>query len=181
MLATAGPGDMPHAGPSPPHRLADDDSRTRARALLDGAPHGALATEAIGPAAGDAGGRLWLPGRGMGMLLSALADHTGVLRREPGCALLLGDVPRRGDPLTHPRITLRGQAVMAKNKADLRAVWLAARPKATLYYDLPDFAVWYLAPTEALLVAGFGRAHRFSRAYLDLYRLPDGPDRKEQS
>lgn len=156
-----------------PHRPADDEALATARALLGDATHGALATLPAGGPLVTRAGVLWLPGRGMGMLLSGLSDHTRALHGDPACALLLGEAPPRGDPLTHPRITLRGAAAVA-DKAALRDAWLAARPKARLYLDLPDFAIWCLEPREALLVAGFGRAHRLSPEDLG---LPPAPPR----
>lgn len=144
-----------------PYRPIDEDARRQARALLASVRHGALATmTAEGPSVSRAG-VLWLPGRGIGMLLSDLSDHARALRADAACAILVGDVPDRGDPLTHPRITLRGRATML-DKAALRDIWLAARPKATLYMDFTDFAIWCLIPVDALLNAGFGKAYRLT-------------------
>ncbi len=142
-----------------PHRPADDEARATARALLAASAHGALGTLADGAPMVTRAAVLWREVEGLGMLLSDLSDHAVALRADPACSVLLGDVPPRGDPLTHARLTLRGRAEVA-DKAEWRGAWLAARPKAGLYYDFTDFAVWRLRVAEALLVAGFGRAHR---------------------
>lgn len=149
------------------HRPADEDARRRATALLADATYGALGTLADGAPLVTRAGVLWLPGQGMGMLLSDLSDHARALRAEPACALLVGEAPARGDPLAHPRLTLRGAAAIADKDA-ARDAWLVARPKTRLYYDLPDFALWCLVPSTALLVAGFGRAHRLAPGDLGL-------------
>ena len=148
------------------HRPVDAAARAEAALLLD-ATHGALGTVLDGAPLVTRVGVLWLPGRGMGMLLSGLADHARALAAEPACALLLGEPGGRGDPLTHPRLTLRGAADRL-DKGAVRDAWLGERPKATLYFDLPDFAVWCLVPASALLVAGFGRAHRLGPSDLGL-------------
>lgn len=141
-----------------PYRPVDEDARTRVRVLLEAASHAALGTVANGAPMVTRAAVLWRPDRGMGLLLSDLSDHARALRADPACALMLGDVPARGDPMTHPRLTLRGRAEVA-DKAAWRSDWLAARPKARLYYDFADFVVWRLAVADGLLVAGFGRAH----------------------
>ena len=143
-----------------PYRPVDDAARATAAALL-AATHGALGTLAGGAPLVTRAAVLWRPGAGMGMLLSDLSDHARALRLEPACALMLGEPGPRGDPLTHPRLTLRGHATLA-DKAAWRDAWLAARPKAALYFDFEDFAVWRVDLADALLVAGFGRAHRLA-------------------
>lgn len=94
-------------------------------------------------------------------LISGLTAHAPALRHNPDCALLLGDVGERGDPLTHPRLMIQAQAEFADaaERPTLRDHWLKGHPKAALYVDLPDFAFVRLRPVSALLNAGFGRAH----------------------
>lgn len=97
-------------------------------------------------------------------LVSALAEHAGALRANPACALLLGEVGARGDPLTHPRLMLRARAAFVgaddPSRAGLRALWLKEHPKAALYIDFADFALVRLQPVSAVLNAGFGKAFR---------------------
>jgi putative heme iron utilization protein len=138
------------APPNDPHRPPTPEAVALSRALLSGAAHAALATVEHGRPLVTRIGCLWLPGAGMGMLLSDLSDHSRALAADPSCALLVGDPGGKGDPLTHPRLTLRG----------------TARPKATLYYDFTDFRLLALVPDEALLNGGFGKAHRLAPADL---------------
>jgi putative heme iron utilization protein len=103
-------------------------------------------------------------------LISALAPHFRALRTNPDCALMLGEVGEKGDPLTHPRLMVQARASFVApddpNRPALRARWLARNPKAQVYIDLPDFAFVRLIPSSALLNGGFGRAHRISAADL---------------
>jgi hypothetical protein len=103
-------------------------------------------------------------------LISGLAPHFRALKTHPDCALMLGDVGPKGDPMTHPRLMIRARAEFlpadAPGRADLRARWLARTPKATVYIDLPDFAFVRLVPQSALMNAGFGRAFRLTAADL---------------
>ena len=102
------------------------------------------------------------PEAGLLTLVSGLAPHFRALRDRPDCALMLGEVGDKGDPLTHPRLMLRARAsfVLPDDPArpGLRARWLERNPKAQAYIDLPDFAFVRLTPTSALLNGGFARA-----------------------
>lgn len=102
------------------------------------------------------------PEAGMLTLVSGLAPHFRALRDRADCALMLGDVGDRGDPLTHPRLMIRARAsfVVPDDPArpGLRDRWLQRNPKAQVYIDLPDFAFVRLTPTSALLNGGFARA-----------------------
>jgi putative heme iron utilization protein len=153
------------APPNDPHRPPTPEAVALSRALLSGAAHAALATVEHGRPLVTRIGCLWLPGAGMGMLLSDLSDHSRALAADPSCALLVGEPGGKGDPLTHPRLTLRGTA-RPLDKGAHRDDWLAARPKATLYYDFTDFRLLALVPDEALLNGGFGKAHRLAPADL---------------
>ena len=153
-----------------PFRPLDDAARAALSACL-AAPHGALATLAA-----DGAPRLsrvavlWLPGTGATLLLSDLSDHARALAADPRASLLLGEPGPKGDPLAHPRLTLSGRAAPA-DKTALAPAWARARPKTRLYLDFADFRIWRLDPTEGLLNAGFGRAHRVAPA--DLASLTD--------
>ncbi|MEM7642392.1 MAG: pyridoxamine 5'-phosphate oxidase family protein [Pseudomonadota bacterium] len=148
-----------------PHNPVTAEARALALSLLEPATFAALATTYAGGPMVTRIGCLWLPGQGMGMLVSDLSDHSRALAADPTCALLVGEPGERGDPLTHPRITLRGTARQI-DKAAHRELWLSARPKATLYYDFTDFRLLAVAPDEALLNGGFGRAFRLTAADL---------------
>lgn len=99
---------------------------------------------------------------GLLTLVSGLAPHFRALRDRPDCALLLGEIGDRGDPLTHPRLMIRARAsfVLLDDPArpGIRTRWLQRNPRATVYIDLPDFAFVRLTPVSALLNGGFARA-----------------------
>lgn len=146
-----------------PIQPADAEAIAMARDLL-GLGHAALAW--TDPDTGTAGiSRIAFardPEAGLLTLVSGLAPHFRALRDRPDCALMLGEVGEKGDPLTHPRLMIRARAsfVVADDpaRAGIRARWLERNPKAGIYIDLPDFAFVRLTPLSALLNAGFARA-----------------------
>lgn len=157
-----------------PIRPADEEARALARELLEHARHGALGV--IDPQSGapfvtriavarDADGTPLT-------LISALAQHTAALRSDPRASLLLGEPGPRGDPLTHPRITLAATArFLPRPSAEhdaARARYLAQQPKAKLYIDFADFSLLRLEVCSAFLNAGFGKAYALTPADLGL-------------
>ncbi|MEL6640783.1 MAG: pyridoxamine 5'-phosphate oxidase family protein [Pseudomonadota bacterium] len=97
------------------------------------------------------------------MLISTLSIHTKALKTNPNCALLVGEPGDKGDPLTHPRLTLSGRATLT-DKAAQRDAWLAAIPRAKLYFDFADFQMYRLTPTAIDFNGGFGQAFRLTPA-----------------
>ena len=101
------------------------------------------------------------------VLVSDLSHHTKALRADPRCSLLLGEPGPKGDPLTHPRVTLFAHTARVERNTPehmpLRDAWLAAHPKAALYIDFGDFAFWRLDPVRADLNGGFGKAYALTR------------------
>ena len=106
------------------------------------------------------------------LLLSQLSAHTRNLEADPRASLLLA-AGGRGDPLAHPRLTLTG-TVAATEAPRARARFLARQPKAALYADFPDFAVYRLALGAGHLNGGFARAATLTAAEL----ATDGPARE---
>ena len=154
-----------------PIRPTDSDARALARRLIAEARFGALAV--VHPDTGlphvtriavgldEAGQPL--------TLISSLSLHTRALQAEPRASLLLGEPGPKGDPLTHPRLTLDVAAAFVPRGPDhdsLRARWLTQHPKAALYIDFADFAFARLAPSGAALNGGFGKAYVLSAADL---------------
>ncbi len=148
-----------------PIRPTDDQARRLARDLIGGASHGALGVlepETGAPmvtriaVARDAGG---LPMT----LVSELSHHTRALLANPACSLLLGEPGPKGDPLTHPRLTLQASAQFVPRGSpahrELRALFLEQQPKAKLYIDFGDFRLVRLTPVQAYLNGGFGKAY----------------------
>lgn len=148
-----------------PIRPTDDDARALARRLIVEARHGALGT--LDPATGaPVVTRIAVGTTPEGTpltLISILSAHTRALRTDPRCALLVGEPGVRGDPLTHPRLTLHCTArfVSSQDSAHgrLRDHYLAGHPKAALYADFADFSFVVLEPRRASLNGGFGKAY----------------------
>lgn len=103
-------------------------------------------------------------------LISDLSLHTSALRENPNCSLLVGEPEDKGDPLTHPRVTLQATAqFIARDqaiKAGLRAHYLTTHPKSKLYIDFADFNFVTFDILSADLNGGFGKA--FSLTAQDL-------------
>ena len=160
---------MPDAAPGP-LRPTDDDARAQARDLIDTARFAALGVLADGVPMVS---RVALATDACGTpvsLISDLALHTAALRATPACSLLLGEPGAKGDPLTHPRLTLQVRAeFIARDSADhprLRARYLDLRPKSALYLDFADFNFVRFVPVAAMLNGGVGRAFHLTPADL---------------
>lgn len=151
--------------PADPIRPTDDKARALARGLIADADSAALGViepstrtpmvTRIAMARDETG----LPMT----LVSDLSLHTRALAENPACSLLLGQPGAKGDPLTHPRLTLQCSARFADRGGEmhnrLRALYLAQQPKAKLYVDFGDFRLLRFAVTRAFLNGGFGKAY----------------------
>jgi heme iron utilization protein len=143
----------------------------QARAMLQAARHAALSWIDPSGAPGISRIALGLDAAGAPVtLVSDLTQHAPALRAQPLCALMVGEVGARGDPLTHPRLMIRARASFIETddpaRAGLRAKWLDDHPKSKLYVDFADFRFLRFEVISALLNAGFGRAHPLSAADL---------------
>ena len=144
-------------------RDTDEEARRLARRLIRGARFGAIGV--LEPGTGFPFTSRVLTGTDIDgtplILVSALSVHTGALAADPRASLLFGE-PGKGDPLAHPRITVRTRAQrVARDDPDharLRARFIARHPKAALYADFPDFAFFRMVPESASLNGGFGKA-----------------------
>lgn len=150
-----------------PIRPTDDAARTLAQSLVKDARFAALGV--LDPThGGPVVTRIALvPGPdGLPLsLISTLSTHTTALAANPLCSLLIGEPGPKGDPLTHPRLTVQARAVAA-DKAALRDHYLLHYPKAHLYYDFTDFQLTRFNPESAFLNGGFGKAFHLSAADL---------------
>lgn len=151
--------------PTDPIRPTDDQARELARGLIAAASFASL-----GVAEPDTGApmvtRIAVARDDSGLpmsLVSDLSQHTRALEANPACSLLLGEPGPKGDPLTHPRLTLQCTARFVDRASDthtnLRARYLAQLPKARLYIDFGDFRLLRFAVTKAYLNGGFGKAY----------------------
>ncbi|SLN35013.1 hypothetical protein PSA7680_01659 [Pseudoruegeria aquimaris] len=157
-----------------PIRPTDDDARALARQLLDGARFAALAViepETAMPMAT----RIALATTPEGApltLVSTLSGHTAALAANPAASLLVGEPGTKGDPLTHPRLTLQCEARFLEGPAasheEMRRHYLQAHPKAKLYIDFADFRFVAFRVLRGYLNGGFGKAFNLTPADLGL-------------
>ncbi len=147
-------------------RPVDDEARNIARGLLDSARFAALGVLLEGAPFVS---RIALLARGeVVSLVSSLSQHRRALEADARCSLLIGEPGAKGDPLTHPRLTLQAKAEFLGRDEGLRARWLEAHPKARLYIDFGDFGFVRFQVQSAFLNGGFGYACRMNTRDLSL-------------
>ena len=156
-----------------PIRPTDDEARSLARALMSGARFCALAT--LDTTGAPQTARVALsndPESGPVSLVSTLSQHTQALLADPRASLLVGEPGEKGDPLTHPRVTLQASAAPVRRTdpdfAGLRARWLETHPKSKLYIDFGDFLFLRFKVDAAFLNGGFGKAFTLTPSDLGL-------------
>lgn len=155
-----------------PIRPTDDDARALARDLMAAARFAALGTltDADTPMVTRIGLGLTPEGEPLS-LVSQLAAHTKALAATPHCSLLIGEPGPRGDPLTHPRLTLQATARFVPREgpghAEMAAHYLRDHPKARLYVGFADFSFVRFRITSAFLNGGFGKAFALTLDDLD--------------
>lgn len=164
-----------------PIRPTDDTARTLAGDLLRTARSGALATL---DSHGAPSASLVLVATDMDgtplTLVSSLSAHAKNLQHDPRASILLSRAGK-GDPLAHPRLSVRVAAnwLDRDSEAGIRARQriLARHPKSALYIDFPDFSLVSLSVQRASLNGGFGRAYELGPddLVLDLADCPDMP------
>lgn len=148
-----------------PIRPTDDAARALARDLIGTARFAALAY--ADPSDGTPMvSRIALvegPGGTPLSLVSDLSHHSAALSKNPICALLIGEPADKGDPLTHPRLSLKARAAFIRHGAvehhELSEAFLEKQPKAKLYIGFADFALVVFTPLGAHLNGGFGKAY----------------------
>ena len=151
--------------PTDPIRATDEEARSLARGLIAAAKFAALG--AIEPATGaPVVTRIAIAQDDTGLpmtLVSDLSLHTRALAANPACSLLLGEPGPRGDPLTHPRLTLQCTACFVERPGAMHEKlcqsYLAQQPKAKLYIDFGDFRLLRFTVIRAYLNGGFGKAY----------------------
>ncbi|WP_425039642.1 HugZ family protein [Primorskyibacter sp. S187A] len=148
-----------------PLREMDDEARGLIADLLTRTRHGALAVtdpednlpniSRIALARAPDGAPL--------SLISDLSQHATALKANPNAAILLGEPGSKGDPLTHPRLSLRVTARFIRHGSDdhapLARHYLSQYPKAKLYIGFGDFALVHFTVRDGLLNGGFGKAY----------------------
>ena len=140
-------------------RPTDDEARALARSLCQDARFAALGVLDDGRPMVTRVAFAQTPDDNPMSLISDLSHHTRALRADPRCSLLVGEPKEKGDPLTHPRLTMQAEArILAEKPKDLKAHYLRAHPKAKLYLDFTDFHFVIFEPVIAHLNGGFGKA-----------------------
>lgn len=154
-----------------PIRPTDDQARSLAQSLLAQAQFAALATltQHGAPLVTRVAFGLCPKGQPIS-LISSLAAHSKALHASPMASLLIGEPGPKGDPLTHPRLTLQARAYFVPNTtpehAELAAHYLRSHPKAKIYIGFSDFSFVRFEVTAGFLNGGFGKA--FNLAPTDL-------------
>ena len=139
---------------------ADFDPSRLARSLLRRSRQGALATLMAG--SGDPYCSLVNVASHADaspiLLISRLALHTKNILGDNRVSLML-DERAAGDPLEGARIMLAGRAEEADpdQAGILRRRYLNAHPSAEAFIEFKDFSFFRIVPSNAHLVAGFGR------------------------
>ncbi|WP_050929579.1 HugZ family protein [Aestuariivita boseongensis] len=156
-----------------PIRPTDDAARDMARGLMAQARFCVIATLDDTGAPMTARIALGLaPDGGPVSLISQLSQHTQALAKDPRCSLLLGEPGPKGDPLTHPRLTLQARAQMVpRNAPEFDAMqngWLESHPKSRLYIGFADFLFARFQISTGFLNGGFGKAFTLTAADLGL-------------
>lgn len=155
-----------------PIRPTDDEARALARDLIETARFGALAVTDPDTGHPMVSRVAVVPGPdGMPLsLVSDLAFHARALKANPACALMVGEPGPKGDPLTHPRLSLQARAVFVRHGAPGHAAlaehFLSHQPKARLYIGFADFSLLRFEVIGAHLNGGFGKAFLLSPADL---------------
>jgi putative heme iron utilization protein len=97
-------------------------------------------------------------------LISALAEHTRNLERDPRASLLVAE-NAAADPLANGRVTMLGPCTpVDADRAAARAAFLAAHPNSTYYADFRDFRFWKLHVESVRYIGGYGRMSWIDRA-----------------
>lgn len=155
-----------------PIRPTDSQARALAQSLLAQARHAALGVLIGGAPLVTRISFVRLPHGPAVTLVSDLSQHTQALRVDPRCSLLMGEPGAKGDPLTHPRLSVQACAQFIAHDSDsfaaLRGPYLNAYPKAKLYIDFADFSFVRFDVQAAFLNGGFGKAFVLTAQDLDL-------------
>lgn len=132
----------------------------RARTLVSALKTGTLCTLGTDPAGYPYGSFTTMAfDRGNPVfLLSALAEHTKNLMRDPRASLLVAESVA-ADPLANGRVTLLGKCTRldANDGPSARDAYLALHPNANHYVDFTDFGFWKLGVESIRYIGGYGR------------------------
>lgn len=131
----------------------------RARTLVARITTGTLCTIALEPPGYPYGSFVTVAfdGGNPVFLVSALAEHTRNLERDPRASLLVAE-SGADDPLANGRVTLLGPCTrVGADGGSARAAFLATHPNAAYYADFRDFGFWALRVEAVRYIGGYGR------------------------
>lgn len=156
-----------------PVRPTDDDARNLARSLIETARFCTIATLDDMGAPMTARIAFGTATHGAPIsLISQLSQHTQALVKDARCSLLVGEPGSKGDPLTHPRLTLQATAQMIPRSdpgfAAFQERWLESHPKSKLFIGFGDFLFARFQVAHAFLNGGFGKAFNLTPGDLGL-------------
>ena len=154
-----------------PIRPTDDAARAMARDVLAGAGFAALGV--LDGEGFPSVTRIALGQDAAGVplaLISDLSAHARALAADRRASLLVGEPGTKGDPLTHPRLTLQVMAEPAapEERDALAGLWLERHPKAAVYIGFADFRFMRFRVRAGFLNGGFGKAFRMTAGDLGL-------------
>ncbi len=92
------------------------------------------------------------------ILISALAEHTKNIQRDPRVSLITHN---QEDPhiQTQGRITVVGTASLVAERKEAGKRYLRYFPEAQTYYDMADFEFYRIVPQALRYIGGFGDIH----------------------
>ena len=97
-------------------------------------------------------------------LISALAEHTRNLERDPRASLLVAEGGAT-DPLANGRVTMLGPCMrVGADGGSARAAFFAAHPNSRYYADFRDFGFWKLHVGSIRYIGGYGRMSWIDKA-----------------
>lgn len=138
----------------------------RARTLVAQMSTGTLCTLAIEPEGYPYGSfvTVALDDGNPVFLISALAEHTRNLERDPRASLLVAEGGST-DPLANGRVTMLGPCSRSgADESSARAAFFAAHPNSQYYADFRDFSFWKLQVGWVRYIGGYGRMSWISKA-----------------
>ena len=105
------------------------------------------------------------------ILISALAEHTKNIQRDPRVSLITHN---QEDPhiQTQGRITVVGTASLVAERKEAGKRYLRYFPEAQTYYDMPDFEFYRIVPQALRYIGGFGDIHWVKA---ENYQIPSYP------
>jgi putative heme iron utilization protein len=139
--------------------IATPSHAERARTLVSQISTGTLCTLALEPAGYPYGSFVTVAFDGGDpiFLISALAEHTRNLERDPRASLLVAE-SGAADPLANGRVTMLGPCTRVEGDAvGARTAFLATHPNAAYYADFRDFGFWTLRVNSIRYIGGYGR------------------------